>query len=40
MTPKYLTDRLKGVEKLVFKKMYGGKISKKMYRIYEYKSET
>ena len=38
MTPDYLIEELKGLEKLVFKKVYGGNISKKMYRLYEYRS--
>lgn len=38
MTPEYLIEELKGFEKLVFKKVYGGGISKKMYRLYEYRS--
>lgn len=38
MTPNYLIDELKGAEKFVFKKFYGGKFSKKMYRLFEYKS--
>ena len=36
MTPEVLIDELKGVEKVVFKKVFGGKFSKKMYRLYEY----
>ncbi len=37
MTPDILINELKGIERFVFKKIYGGKISKKMYRLYEYK---
>lgn len=37
MTPAYLIDELDGAEKLIFKKLYGGNISKKMYRLYEYR---
>ena len=36
MTPEYLINELGGVEKTIFKKVYGGKISKKMYRLYEF----
>lgn len=38
MTPDILIDELKGMEKIIFKKLFGGGISKKMYRLYEYKS--
>ena len=38
MTPDTLINELKGVEKFLFKKLYGGKFSKKMYRLFEYKS--
>ena len=37
MTPLDMMNQLKGVEKVIFKKLFGGKISKKMYRLYEYK---
>ena len=37
MTPPKLIDELEGAEKVIFKKLYGGSISKKMYRLYEYK---
>lgn len=37
MTPAYLIDELAGFEKKIFQKVYGGGISKKMYRLYEYK---
>ncbi len=36
MTPDYLINELAGMEKLIFKKVFGGKIAKKMYRLYEY----
>lgn len=39
MTPDTLIDELKGMEKFIFKKVFAGKISKKMYRLYEYRSE-
>ena len=38
MTPVYLIDELTGVEKTIFKKLYSGQISKKMYRMYEFRS--
>ena len=38
MTPYTLINELKGLEKFIFKKLYGGKFSKKMYRLFEYKS--
>ncbi len=40
MTPKVFVDELKGVEKTIFEKVYGGRISKKMYRLYEYKKSN
>ena len=40
MTPKRYINELKGVEKVVFKKLYAGKLSKKLYKLYEYKKET
>ena len=39
MTPQYLVDELEGIEKKIFQKVYGGGISKKMYRLYEYKTK-
>ena len=36
ITPQYLIDQLKGSEKFIFKKLYAGKISKKLYKLYEY----
>lgn len=39
MTLDNLINQLKGMEKAVFKKIFGGKISKKMYRLYEYKKD-
>jgi len=38
MTPEALICELKGMEKFIFKKVFGGKFSKKMYRLFEYKS--
>ena len=39
MTPSEFIDELEGAEKVIFKKLYAGSISKKMYRLYEYKKE-
>ena len=39
MTPDILVNELAGMEKSVFKRVYGGGISKKMYRLYEYESK-
>jgi len=36
MTPEYLINELKGMEKIIFKKIFAGEMSKKMYRLYEY----
>lgn len=36
MTPDSLINELSGMEKVVFSKVYGGKMSKKLYRLYEY----
>lgn len=38
ITPKYLIDELKGFEKFIFKTVYAGKISKCLYKLYEYES--
>ena len=37
MTPKKYIDELKGAEKFIFSKLYAGGLSKKLYRLYEYK---
>ena len=37
MTPPDLIDQLQGMEKVIFKKLYAGKIARKMYRLYEYR---
>ncbi|MBQ9731329.1 MAG: class I SAM-dependent methyltransferase [Bacilli bacterium] len=39
MTPRKYIDELKGFEKFVFAKLYAGSVSKKLYRLYEYKKE-
>lgn len=38
MTPEVLVHELEGIERSIFKKVYGGSISKSMYRLYEYES--
>ena len=38
MTPEILVNELEGVERVIFKKIYGGSLARKMYRLYEYKS--
>ena len=36
MTPSYLIDELPGIENFWFKTLYGGKMSRKLYKLYEY----
>jgi len=36
MTPRAMINQLQGMEKAIFKKVYAGGVSKKMYRLYEY----
>lgn len=38
ITPKAMIDSLKGMEKAIFKTVYAGRISKNMYRLYEYRN--
>lgn len=38
MTPEVYVKELKGMERAVFKKLFAGKVSQKMYRLYEYKN--
>jgi len=38
MTPDALINELKGSERRIFKKLYAGRIARKMYRLYEYKT--
>ena len=38
MTPVSMIKQLSKMEQIIFKPLYGGKISKKMYRLYEYSS--
>ena len=37
MTPDELIDELTGIEKTIYKKVFAGSFSKKMYRMYEFK---
>ena len=37
ITPRAYIDMLSGAEKVIFSKLYAGKISKKLYRLFEYK---
>ncbi len=37
MTPQALIDELHGTEKIIFRKLYAGSFSKKLYRLFEYK---
>ena len=38
MTPPRYIDELKGFEKHIFKRLYAGSLSKKLYRLFEYKN--
>lgn len=38
MTPDNFINELHGIEKIIFKKIFSGSFSKKMYRMFEYKS--
>lgn len=38
MTPENMIDQLEGIEKFIFRNVYGGKASRKLYRLYEYRS--
>ena len=40
MTPENLVNELQGMERCVFRKLYSGKIARKMYRLYEYEKEN
>ena len=37
MTPEDLIDQIHGMEKKIFKKLYAGKMARKLYKLYEYK---
>lgn len=36
MTPPHMTGQLRGAEKILFRKLYAGRMSKKLYRLYEF----
>ena len=36
MTPIKYIEELKGLEKVIFKKLYAGNLSKKLYKLYEF----
>ena len=36
MTPDKYIEELQGFEKFIFKKLYAGKLSKKLYKLYEF----
>lgn len=40
MTPGYLINELRGIERWIFRKVFGGKISKQMYRMYEFENKA
>ncbi len=40
MAPETLIEELQGMERAIFRKVYAGNVSKKMYRLYEFKSVT
>lgn len=37
MTPDALVNQLKGMERAIFRKVFAGRIARKMYRLYEYR---
>ena len=37
MTPDVLVNELRGVQRVVFRRIFAGSLSKKMYRLYEYR---
>lgn len=37
ITPNYLIDELSGLEKMIFKKLYAGKFSSRLYYLYEFR---
>jgi len=39
MTPESMINELRGMERTIFRKVFGGKLAKKMYRLYEYESK-
>ena len=39
MIPQSFMEELQGMEKFIFKNLYAGNFSKKLYRLYEYKKD-
>lgn len=39
LTPQYLIDELRGIEKWIFHKLYAGSFSQKLYRLYEFRGD-
>ena len=39
LTPAYLVDELRGMEKVIFRKVFAGDLAKKMYRLFEYEKK-
>ena len=39
LTPDTMIDELSGMERVIFKKMFAGRLAKKIYRLYEYESK-
>ncbi|MBR3694203.1 MAG: class I SAM-dependent methyltransferase [Erysipelotrichales bacterium] len=39
LTPRYLIEKLQGVEKVIFQKLYAGSFASKLYKLYEYRSK-
>ena len=39
LTPEFMINELTGMEQLIFKKVFAGRISKQMYRLYEFHSK-
>jgi len=40
MTPQRFVDELRGAERFIFQKLYAGKISRKIYRMYEFEKSA
>lgn len=40
MTPAELTGQLKGMEQRIFRRVYAGKMAKKLYRMYEFETDS
>ena len=39
MTPRCYIEQLKGVERRIFAALYAGELSKKLYKLYEYRKD-